>query len=479
MRLVRGWDRFWFLPADPTLLGFLRICAGLVTLYIHIAYTFDLQAFLGKNAWLDLKTINAYRFEHPWPLVLDSWDVPQAQQRLLEVKGYPAWSIWFSVTDPHWMMAIHIGVLIVIFLFTIGFCTRVTSVLTWLAAMSYIQRAMTTLFGLDTMMNLVLLYLMIGPSGAALSVDRLIARYRSARRALREHRPPPLDEVRPQVSARLALRLIQVNLCVIYFVAGLSKLQGQSWWSFTAVWYTMANPEFSPLHTGPYVAFLHFLCDRRPLWELVMTGGVLFTFWVELGFPSLVWRPSTRWLMIASALAMHTGICMTMKLTTFSLMMMIMVLSFVPEETVRRLFRRRSSRLDEMVLRLDSRRRGQSRAAALVHAFDAWRHVEIEDVAPAGSTEELLPGSVDVRAGTRAPRSLELVLPDGTILRGSLIFERLSRKLPLLWPVGILTYLPPVRRLLARWFPPAEMTAPRALAEEGARRILQGEKVAR
>src|SRR5262249_53271185 len=32
--IVQGWNRFWFTPADPTLLGFMRICCGLVVLYV-------------------------------------------------------------------------------------------------------------------------------------------------------------------------------------------------------------------------------------------------------------------------------------------------------------------------------------------------------------------------------------------------------------------------------------------------------------
>src|SRR5262249_38452427 len=46
-------------------------------------------------------------------------------------KGTPAWSIWFHVTDPGWMFAVQFAIILVTLLFTIGFCTRITSVLTW------------------------------------------------------------------------------------------------------------------------------------------------------------------------------------------------------------------------------------------------------------------------------------------------------------------------------------------------------------
>src|SRR5260370_16850602 len=64
--IFEGWNRFWFTPADPTSLGFMRISCGLVVLFIHFAYTWDLQEFFGKNAWVDLASINEYRLEQPW-----------------------------------------------------------------------------------------------------------------------------------------------------------------------------------------------------------------------------------------------------------------------------------------------------------------------------------------------------------------------------------------------------------------------------
>src|SRR4051812_36842185 len=37
--LIKGWNRFWFDPVDPTTLGLIRLCCGLLTLYVHWAYT--------------------------------------------------------------------------------------------------------------------------------------------------------------------------------------------------------------------------------------------------------------------------------------------------------------------------------------------------------------------------------------------------------------------------------------------------------
>jgi hypothetical protein len=402
-RAASAWNRFWFTPVDPTVLGLIRICCGLITFYTFLAYTFDLQELLGEHAWLDLVTRQRQVREGPvyGPLALD-WQggvqlLPRPQEpgplrdywdeyvrkwkvsppapwpkdpedaarideyharwgidpRMIPRQGHPFWSIWFHVTDPDEMMAVQVGFLIASFLFLIGFCTRVTSALTWFAALSYIHRAAATVFGVDTMMTILLLYLMIGPSGAALSVDRLIARWwaRARPRVLaRWHafwgRGPgtaataPASAVVsqtpvPSVSANLAIRLLQVHVCIIYLSAGLSKLQGQSWWTGTAVWGTIANFEFAPMQFDWYNEVLGFIARHRWLFELTMTTAGYFTLFFEIGYAFLIWRPSTRWLMLGMAITLHGFIGVFMGLKTFSLMMLTMNLAFVPPETVR------------------------------------------------------------------------------------------------------------------------------------------------
>src|SRR5439155_4090138 len=158
---------------------------------------------------------------------------------------------------------VHIVFLIVFALLTAGFCTRVTSVLSLLAALSYIHRAPSTLFGMDTIMNIALLYLSIGASGAALSVDRWLA-LRWARRKGKETGQflfPP-----PQTSANFALRLMQIHICIIYFASGTSKLLVASWWNGNAVWGTMANYAFSLLNIAAYNNLMSFLAHHRCLW---------------------------------------------------------------------------------------------------------------------------------------------------------------------------------------------------------------------
>jgi hypothetical protein len=467
---LQAWNRFWFQPANPTTLGLMRICAGLLTLYIHLAYSIDLFGFFGKDAWLSLARANQNRAEAPWFLPPAGWygspsslyipddlvvrnnlfnwleqlpedkasrlnvarqlhsnwlkDLPKEQanqaDRLREIvqflgrwddrdrvnipgyiavfyaqlpdgppvgeeaspqdvppfltkwqlinfiknlpddkaariakleymrewaadpdqvenKGGIYWSVWYHVTDPAWMVVTHVAILLVMFMFAIGFCTRVTSVLTWLAALSYIQRSPVTLFGVDTMMNICLFYLMIGPSGAALSVDRLLARWWAVRKARRAGQPvPEWAPSAPLVSANFALRLFQLHFCWIYLMSGTSKLLGGNWWNGTAVYYTMANYEFAPLGREAYLAFMHWLAEHRWLWEFVIAGGTYSTLALEIGLPFLVWNRRLRPYVVAASMTLHTFIAITMGLVAFSLLMATMVMSFIPGETVQR-----------------------------------------------------------------------------------------------------------------------------------------------
>lgn len=428
VRLVGLIDAFFFRPADPATLGLLRILCGLAVLYVHLSYTFDLQKLVGKDAWVGLDTANLLRMQTPIQLQPGDFEVPHLEpwpidtekrlwvqeyylkyridpRRLPEhepersrslayidnfgvdprqnhAQGNVSWSIWFHLTDVRWMNVVHSCVLVCMFLFTIGLCTRVTSVLTWLTALFYVHRTPTTMFGQDAMMSVALFYLMLAPSGAAYSVDRLITWYRYRVRHSDRSGALPVEK---SVSANFVLRLFQIHFAIIYFASGTAKLQGSSWWNGTALWGVMANPEFSPMHLDWYLAILRFLCEHRALWELVTSGGVIYTILLELGFPFLVWTSvmgdllldmkcdrrvgennlealplettlrhwfsMVRGVLVVGVVLLHAGIALNMGLVPFSCFMMLLVLPYIPSVTVRELFSSLSKSLAAMVTR--------------------------------------------------------------------------------------------------------------------------------
>ena len=352
---------------------------------------------------------------------LDYWN---NDSRRLTSSGHSIFSVWFHVTKPGEMAAIHGFILVIIVLFTIGFFTRVTSVLTWLAVLGYIHRTNQILFGMDTMMNILLVYLMIGNSGAALSVDRLIARYRAARASLR--RSGTIDEptraflaaAPHSPGANFGIRLIQVHFCFIYMAAGLSKLKGDGWWSGTAFWDVMINPEFTLMKYAWFENMIRSIASIKPLYFAITTLGVWFTWGLEITFPFLVWTRA-RQFMLWMAVFLHAGIGVLMGLNLFELLMMTMLLVYLPPGVIRD--RLRGTGLPKLAYGFDSSDTSQARAAAVVAAAD-------------------VDGQVIFEPGRKAEQ------PTVKTLFSTLRFLGVFR---------FLQWVPGVSGLLAKWFAPA------------------------
>jgi hypothetical protein len=253
--------------------------------------------------------------------------------------GTPVFSLWFHITDPIEMKIAHTAIMIVFFMFTIGLYTRITSVLTWLGVLTYIHRSQQTVFGMDTMMNILMIYLMISHCGGALSMDRLWNRYRAVRASLaRSGKIDPLTMAylqapAPTIATGFAQRLLQMHFCFIYMAAGLSKLKGAAWWNTNAYWDTLANPEFTLVYYQWYENLLRQIVAVRPLYAALAAGGVLFTFFAEIGLPFFVWTRLRPWAVMMGVM-LHFGIGLFMGLIVFSLFMMTMLLSYLPGQMI-------------------------------------------------------------------------------------------------------------------------------------------------
>jgi hypothetical protein len=288
--LARAWDAFWFTPADPTLLGVLRILTGLMLLYTHAVWGLVLDEFFGPASWLSADLV-----------------------RTIQADQY-AYSFWWLVPDGGIRVAYILSVLVLL-LFTLGLFTRWTSILALVVVISFAHRVPAAMFGLDQINAMLTLYLAIGPSGQALSLDRWLARRRLGPLA-----PAPT----PSPGANLALRLINVHMCVIYFFAGISKLQGESWWAGEAIWRAMANLEYQTIDMtwmAGYPWLINLATHVSVLWELF--------------FCTLIWRPRLRPWMLAGAVVLHVGIGACLGMWTFALIMLVGCGSFLPPDRVR------------------------------------------------------------------------------------------------------------------------------------------------
>jgi uncharacterized membrane protein YphA (DoxX/SURF4 family) len=296
-----AWDTFWFTPANPSTLSAIRVFAGAMLFYTHLVWSFDLRGFLGSNGYLPVDLMRSYQeFSSSGP------DAPSFRA---------IWSYFTYIQSPSVLWIVHVLALVVFFLLMVGFFSRTMAVLAYVIAISYAARITPgASFGLDKINCMLAMYLMLGPCGARYSLDRI----------WRLRRGAPKD-VPPSVSANVAIRLIQLHMCIIYLFSGLGKLQGPAWWTGEAVWMSSANLEYQ------YLVDLTWLASHEYLVSFLTHATV---FW-ELTYCALVWPRLTRPWVLLMAVFVHGGICVAYGMPTFGLVMLIGNLAFISPETVR------------------------------------------------------------------------------------------------------------------------------------------------
>lgn len=322
--LIRDLDNFFFGKSKPSTLGLIRLLAGLAIFYIHFCYSFDLLSFVGPDAWMDDKLVSSLREKDLFFYPSDTWN---GNGTVVEGKQ-STFSVFFHIQDPTGIWVVHLSFLAVNLMFALGLWTRTTSVLTWIATLSYVQRSPYSLFGMDTISTVLVFYLMLSPCDKAFALDSLFERLRKRRAG-----DPNWDAPPEETSwATFISRFMQIHFCIIYLAAGTSKLLGSSWWNGTALWFVYGNNEFTPMDNPLYFQTLVYLVNHRILWEIVMTSCAVYTLLLELALPFLIWYPRWKWVMMAGSYMLHLGIGVFMGLKLFSILMILLVSSFLPPE---------------------------------------------------------------------------------------------------------------------------------------------------
>jgi Vitamin K-dependent gamma-carboxylase len=268
-----GWNRFWFTATDPATLGLIRVLTGAMLVYTHLVWGLQFEAFFGASSWTSADVIGEFQ--------------PNSF----------AWSFWWLV-PPHLGLAVHYLCVGLLILFMLGFLTRLTSLTALVIVISYAHRVPTALFGLDQINGMLTLYC--------------------------------AEQAILSIGANVTIRLIQLHMCIIYFFAGLAKLQGESWWNGLAMWYSFANREYQTLNVT-------WLAEYPWIINAMTHLTVLF----EIGFCALIWHRLARPLVLLLAVVLHIGIGVCLGMWTFGLIMLVGCTAFVPPHIVRAILQRR------------------------------------------------------------------------------------------------------------------------------------------
>ncbi|MFJ3408178.1 HTTM domain-containing protein [Promicromonospora sp. NPDC090134] len=167
----------------------------------------------------------------------------------------------------------------------------------------------------DNIARILLVYLCLADTSARWSLD---ARRRGNR--------PGRTQVR-NVLHNAAVLAVGTQICLVYVLSGLFKLQGEQWRDGSAVYYPLSLPQFRPWPP---------LADLVAGTEWLVAAVTWGTLALQLTFPLLLLQRHTRMAAVGGALLMHAGIAVVMGLPFFSLFMMAGDCVFLTDDAVAR-----------------------------------------------------------------------------------------------------------------------------------------------
>ena len=302
-RFGTGWNRFWFKPQDAVVLCAMRIVTGTAAFAWLLSLSPQLTDWFGPQGWLPIETVkNIYTY--------GAVDVPWYVKSPLNLVQTQA-SLW----------TFHMGSLVILFLFTLGWKTRLTNLLSLVVMLAYVHRAPLIFGQFETVLVMICTYLCLGPSGIYLSLDG-----KRGNSATQE----ALEACAASWSANVSVRLIQVHLSAIYILMGLSKLGGETWWAGDAIWWLTAQQQ-SPL------VYLEFLREN----PLLLNAWTHADVWLDLLFGLLIWIPLARPLLMGLVTLKWLVLSLVSGLLGFCLFMIAANLVFVTPSLLRNWLNRR------------------------------------------------------------------------------------------------------------------------------------------
>jgi hypothetical protein len=285
MNPIRAWNRFWFAPVSARMLGVYRVVFGVLVLLNLLLISVD----------------------------LDYWYTDAGLLRGTEAREL-AGPLRFSplqfYQDPTTVHAVFYATALVAIAFVLGWHTKIMSVLLYLGLLSLYHRNVATNCGPDVLMMITCFFMMLGPCGAAVSLD--------ARRAARRRGTPAEPVIIPW-----AQRLIQIQLCLVYFDTAVLKCAGTTWLTGTAIHYVLFNHEVG-----------QFDFEWLASYPILIGVLTLSALWMEFALPFLLWfRPARRWIALAGLL-LHLGIIPLVNAPLFGEQMAALYLLFFDRDEI-------------------------------------------------------------------------------------------------------------------------------------------------
>lgn len=281
-QIKTAFTAFLFTPSYATPLGVLRISVTGVLL---------LQAFLLAPEFFNLYGAMG--------ILQGNLAAYFARQDLIHAHQIAERLISLGISQDTTLITLASFYLLALLALLVGWRTRIAAIAVW-ALHTIMVASHNTGYGLDTYAHIFLFYLMIFPSGHALSLDRKLGRVTGA----------------PSWQATFGLRVMQLHMGIAYLASAIEKGMGEQWWNGEAIWRSLSLPLYAQYD-------LSFLASVPWLPILIGWG----TLALEGGYILFMFLPKTRPIFLALIVSLHVGIMIFLGLHLFGLIMALINIS--------------------------------------------------------------------------------------------------------------------------------------------------------
>ncbi|MGV0644369.1 HTTM domain-containing protein [Mycolicibacterium sp. XJ2546] len=299
--VIEAWRGFWFRVEPAYTIGLIRIAFGALVILWALELKTNLYIRFGTEGVLPRPPSSAY-----------------------------TWSIFERYSTDTALLVGWIVLIVAAIALTVGWHSRIAAILVFILIVSFERRNPWVFNAGDMLIRIEALFLALAPSGAALSFDQ---RRRTGSFWSAQHRTV------------WALRLIQIQVSIIYVSTVIAKLRGETWQNGTAVLYSLRQYDMLMMPTPAWVTENLVVANA-------MTWGTLV---IELAIGLLVWNRRCRPWVLAAGVVLHVSIMLTIAVGLFSFAMFVLYLAFIPPERVKAMADKLSDALDRIAVRLKRR----------------------------------------------------------------------------------------------------------------------------
>ena len=179
-----------------------------------------------------------------------------------------------------------------------GFLTRISTIFCCVLHIAFLNTGFSTRYGADSFTQMALFYALFFPLNTTFSIDNLIGIGKWQAKS---------------VLAGIFIRLVQIQLCVVYLTSAIEKSRSAQWLNGEAIWRALMLPVFNTYNFS-WLAQYPFLA----------VGAGYLVMLIEVGYAFFMWRKGMRVIWFFLVLGLHLSIALFMGLWYFSAVMIFL-----------------------------------------------------------------------------------------------------------------------------------------------------------